>query len=169
MDHWTSPILLERAAYLRKLAEFSDGSASETLHEYPQYHTMLSFRSRDGLVEQHADFADVFYVLDGRGALITGGTIVGANDIGPGEVRGVSIEGGSRQELRPGDVANVPAGLPHQMIVPSDRGLTCFVIKIRENQGKELIQMFAVSSPGPEKKATFLLTLRGIQTVEEIL
>jgi mannose-6-phosphate isomerase-like protein (cupin superfamily) len=134
MDHWTPPILLERAAYLRKLAKFSDGSASETLHEYPQHHTMLSFRSRDGVVEQHADFADVFYVLDGRAALVTGGNIVGAHTIAPGEVRGASIDGGTRQELRAGDVAHVPAGLPHQMLVAADRALTCFVIKVRESK-----------------------------------
>jgi len=137
LDHWTPPILLERAAYLRKLAKLSDGSASETLHEYPQHHTMLSFRNRDGVVEQHAEFADLFYVLDGRAVLVTGGEIVGARIIAPGEVRGASIDGGLRQELRVGDMAHVPAGLPHQMLLSGDRTLTCFVIKIKEKSLSE--------------------------------
>jgi mannose-6-phosphate isomerase-like protein (cupin superfamily) len=132
LDHWSPAILLERAAYLRKLAKHSDGSASETLKEYPRHLTMLSFRSRDGVVELHENFADLFYVLDGRATLLTGGTITGAETIGPGEIRGVSIKGGTRQELRAGDVAHVPAGLPHQMLVPSDKTFTSFLMKIQE-------------------------------------
>ena len=33
-DHWPAPVLLERAAYLRKLAQHGDGQASETLKQY---------------------------------------------------------------------------------------------------------------------------------------
>jgi quercetin dioxygenase-like cupin family protein len=131
-DHWSPAILLERGAYLRKMAKHGDGSASETLKEYPQHFTMLSFRSRDGVVELHENFADLFVVLDGRATLLTGGTITGAETIGPGEIRGVSIAGGQKQELRAGDVAHVPAGLPHQMLVASDKTFTSFVMKIKE-------------------------------------
>jgi len=52
-DHWPLAILLERAAYLRKLAKHGDGQASETLKEYPQHATMLSFRGRNGIAELH--------------------------------------------------------------------------------------------------------------------
>jgi mannose-6-phosphate isomerase-like protein (cupin superfamily) len=132
-DHWPAPILLERAAYLRKLAMHGDGQASETLKEYPQHAAMLSFRARDGVAELHEKFADLFYVLDGRATLVTGGTVVGAQAIGPGEIRGTSIEGGIRQELRAGDVAHVPAGVPHQMLVPGDKTFATFVVKIEQN------------------------------------
>ncbi len=133
LDHWSSAILLERAAYLRKLAKQGDGSASETLKEYPRHCTMLLFRGRDGAAELHQNFADLFYVLEGRATLVTGGTVTGAETIGPGELRGVSIEGGARQELRPGDVAHVPAGLPHQMLVAGDETVACFVVKVQED------------------------------------
>jgi mannose-6-phosphate isomerase-like protein (cupin superfamily) len=132
-DHWSAAILLERADYLRKLAKHSDGSASETLKEYPQHSTMLSFRSRDGVAELHEHFADVFYVLDGHATLLSGGSLLGAETISPGEMRGGSIEGGTRQELRAGDVAHVPAGVPHRMLVPGEQTLTCFVVKIQAN------------------------------------
>ncbi len=132
-DHWSPAVLLERAAYLRKLAKQGNGEASETLKEYPQHCTMLSFRSRDGAAELHENFADIFVVLDGRAALVTGGTVVGAETIRPGEIRGEQIEGGTRQELRAGDVAHVPAGLPHQMLVAGDKTITCLVVKIQEN------------------------------------
>jgi mannose-6-phosphate isomerase-like protein (cupin superfamily) len=132
LDHWSPAILLERAAYLSKLARHSDGSASETLKEYPRHFTMLSFRSRDGQAELHENFADLFYILDGRATLVTGGSLAGAVTIGPGELLGVSIEGGVRQELRTGDVAHVPAGVPHQFLVPGGKTVTSFVVKIQE-------------------------------------
>lgn len=132
LDHWSHAVLMERAGYLRKLAKHGDGSASETLKEYPQHFTMISFRGRDGVVELHEEFADLFVVLDGHATLVTGGTIEGAETIGPGEIRGVSIEGGARKELRAGDVAHVPAGLPHQMLISGDQTFTSFVMKIRE-------------------------------------
>jgi mannose-6-phosphate isomerase-like protein (cupin superfamily) len=131
-DHWTSAVLLERAAYLHKLARQGDGSASETLKEYPRHCAMLSFRSRDGEAEVHENFADVFYVLDGRATLVTGGTVAGARLTKPGETRGTSIEGGARQELRAGDVAHVPAGLSHQMLVAGEHTVTCLVMKVQE-------------------------------------
>ena len=133
-DHYTPAILLERAAYLRKLAKHGDGSASETLKEYPQHFTMLSFRSRDGEAEVHENHADLFYVLEGRATLVTGGAVAGAHNVGPGETRGASIDGGTPQELRAGDVAHVPAGVPHQMLVPGDKTITCFVMKVREKE-----------------------------------
>ena len=132
LDHWASPILLERAAYLRKLAKFGDGQASETLKAYEGHATMLSFRERDGDAELHERFADLFFVLSGKATLVTGGTVVGAKAVGPGEVRGVSIEGGVRQELRAGDVAHVPAGVPHQMLVAGEKTFTSFVVKIEQ-------------------------------------
>jgi mannose-6-phosphate isomerase-like protein (cupin superfamily) len=132
-DHWSAAVLLERAAYLRKLAKLGDGSASETLKEYPQHCAMLLFRSRDGAAEVHENFADVFYVLDGRATLVTGGAVAGAARIGPGEMRGSSVEGGTRQELRTGDVAHVPAGVPHQMLVAGEKTVTCLVVKVQES------------------------------------
>lgn len=133
VDHWTRAILLERAAYLGKLARHGDGSASETLKEYPQHCAMLSFRARDGVAEVHENFADVFYVLDGFATLVTGGTVAGAASSGPGEIRGSSIVGGVRQQLRAGDVVHVPAGQPHQMLVAGEKTVTCLVLKVQEN------------------------------------
>lgn len=132
VDHWTPPLLLERAAYLRKLAKHGDGSASETLKEYPQHCAMLSFRSRSGEVEVHDRFADLFVVLAGAATLVTGGTVTGARIVGPGETRGDAIAGGTLQNLRPGDVAHVPAGTPHQMLLKGDETITSLVMKVQE-------------------------------------
>jgi len=132
VDHWSPPLLLERAVYLRKLAKHGDGSASETLKEYPQHFAMLSFRSRSGEVEVHERFADLFVVFAGAATLVTGGTVSGARIVAPGEMRGISIEGGTQQNLRPGDVAHVPAGTPHQMLLKGDATITSLVMKVQE-------------------------------------
>ena len=131
-DHWPQALLLERAAYLRKMAKLGNGAASETLRSYPQHAALLSFRSRNGEAEVHERFADHFYVLAGAATLALGGTVAGARNIAPGETRGDAIEGGQRQELRAGDMIHVPAGMPHQMLVAGDTSITCFVLKVQE-------------------------------------
>lgn len=132
VDHWAPHILLERAAYLRKMATVGNGSAGETLREYARHKAMLSFRSRSGEVEVHEKFADLFCVLAGTTTLVTGGTVTGARTIARGETRGDSIEGGTSQELKPGDIAHVPPGTPHQMLISGDKTVTYFVLKIQE-------------------------------------
>ncbi len=131
-DHWTQAVLLERVAYLRKLAKHGDGSASETLKEFPQHRAMLSFRSRSGEVEVHERFADLFVVLAGNATLATGGVVAGARTIALGETRGTAIEGGAHQALRAGDVTHVPAGTPHQMLLKGEETLACLVMKVQE-------------------------------------
>jgi mannose-6-phosphate isomerase-like protein (cupin superfamily) len=131
VDHWTPAVLKERAVYLRKIAENSNGAGVEKLAEYAQHYTMLLYRNRDGEAEVHENFADLFYVIDGSATLVTGGKVVGARTTGPGEIRGDSIEGGTRQVLKPGDLAHVPVGVPHQMLVGGHTA-TCFVMKIEQ-------------------------------------
>jgi mannose-6-phosphate isomerase-like protein (cupin superfamily) len=132
VDHWSHAVLLERAAYLRKMAKHGDGSASETLKEYPQHFAMLSFRSRSGEVEVHDRFADLFCVLSGSATLVTGGVVEGARAIATGETRGRSIAGGMSQKLRAGDIAHIPAGMPHQMLLSGDETITSLVMKVQE-------------------------------------
>jgi mannose-6-phosphate isomerase-like protein (cupin superfamily) len=132
VDHWTPAVLLERAAYLRKLARHGDGCASETLKEFPQHTAMLSFRSRSGEAEAHEKFADLFVVLAGSATLVTGGVVTAARTIAPGETRGAGIEGGIGQSLRVGDVAHVPAATPHQFLLNGEQTITCLVMKVQE-------------------------------------
>ncbi len=132
VDHWAPAVLLERAAYLRKMAKLGDGSASEMLKEYPQHCAMLSFRNRSGEAEVHERFADLFCVLAGTATLVTGGVVKGARLVEAGETRGIAIEGGARQTLRAGDLAHVPSGTPHQMILAGENTITCLVMKVQE-------------------------------------
>jgi len=133
-DHWSHAALLQRAQHLRQLAAQGDGSASETLEKYPHHYTMLAFRNRNGGGERHENFADLFVIVDGRVTLLTGGDVVDAKSIAPGEVRGASVKGGSPQELKTGDVVHIPAGVAHQMLVREGESVTYFVVKIEESR-----------------------------------
>jgi mannose-6-phosphate isomerase-like protein (cupin superfamily) len=133
-DHWSAPELLKRAEVLKQEAEKGEGSASTMLEKYPHHYTMLAFRSRSGGAELHRDFADMFVILAGHTTLITGGTIEGAHATGEGETRGAGIVGGTRQELKAGDVVHIPAGLNHQMLVAEGETVTYFVTKVEESR-----------------------------------
>lgn len=130
-DHWLKADLLEKAKHLHELAA-EKGNASEKLETYPHHYTMLAFRNRSGGGEVHEKWADVFYILDGRVTLVTGGEVVEPKSTGPGETLGASVKGGSRQELKAGDVVNIPASMPHQMILGAGDTVTYFVIKVEE-------------------------------------
>ena len=80
----------------------------------------------------YQDFAVLFFVLAGFATLVTGGTLTRARIVLPGVSRGDSIEAGNRQELKAGEIAHVPAGLPHQILVAGEKTVTCFVMKIQE-------------------------------------
>ena len=133
MDHWSRGELMERAKHLQELAA-QTGSASETLVNYPHHYTMLAFRNRDGGGEVHQNFADVFFIVDGKAALVTGGEVIEPKSAGPGETRGASVKGGSRQELKAGDVVHIPAGMPHQMLLAQGDTVTYYVVKVEETR-----------------------------------
>jgi len=113
VDHTTRPVLMERAAYLKQMARASEGSASEILKEYPRHNIQLSVRLRSGIAELHERFADIFFVLEGRATLVTGGTIVDAKPTGPGEIRGSMVVDGERQPQTSWAVSTTSCSLAH--------------------------------------------------------
>ncbi len=66
-----------------------------------------------GAAEVHATDTDIFYVLEGTGTFITGGTLDEPRNTGPNEIRGKSINGGDARQLKKGDVIVIPKGVPH--------------------------------------------------------
>lgn len=132
LDHWTPSQLLEKAQHLKQVAAQGDGSAGETLDKYPRHFTMLAFRSRSGGGELHQSYADLFYIVEGQATVVSGGQVEDPRTTAPGEIRGAGVEGGLRQEVKAGDVVHIPAGTPHQMLLPPGGTVTYFVVKIQE-------------------------------------
>lgn len=106
--------LISFASEMRKKSDNS-GATSDALERHLDASTILAVRIRSGRAELHTTSADEFFVIDGHATLVTGGTVV--NPRGNGEVRGDSIEGGVREELKYGDVVHIPANTPHQLLL----------------------------------------------------
>jgi len=77
-------------------------------------HTVsANHRDKAGEVEVHDKETDVFYVTEGEATLVTGGTMIGGRDTGPGQHRGTDVKGGETRHIMVGDVVVIPAGTPH--------------------------------------------------------
>jgi mannose-6-phosphate isomerase-like protein (cupin superfamily) len=106
-------------------------SASEQLAKYGNHLIMVAHRKGDGEVEIHDNMTDYFFAKTGEATLVVGGKVTGGKSAGPGELRGGTIEGGQRQRLRPGDIAHIPAGMPHQLLIAKGGKFTYVVIKVQ--------------------------------------
>ena len=63
----------------------------------------------------HADRAELFYVINGSGTMLTGGTITDGKAAGV-NTQGTTISGGTRIDFKTGDFIMVPSGVPHQFV-----------------------------------------------------
>jgi mannose-6-phosphate isomerase-like protein (cupin superfamily) len=114
-----------------KLAQKQSPFASENLARYGNHYTMLAERGQTGSSELHEHESDVFVVQRGEATIVTGGKIVNPHAEKPGEIRGTSIEGGERHHLAVGDIINLPAGTPHQLLLAKGKPFVYFVIKVK--------------------------------------
>jgi glc operon protein GlcG len=107
------PSAHDDVAYLKSpqvMAAFAKGMP---LIETADYKIHASRRTEAGQAEVHTRDTDIIYVLEGSVTFVTGGTVIDPKTIGPDEIRGARIEGGSARALNTGDVMVVPAGVPH--------------------------------------------------------
>jgi mannose-6-phosphate isomerase-like protein (cupin superfamily) len=108
------------------------GSSGATLGDYKCHSLKLSVRTTSGGAEIHAHFDDVMVVTQGNATLITGGTVVDPKTGSDGETKGASIKDGVTQGISTGDIVHVPAGTPHQLLIPQGTTFSAFVVKVRE-------------------------------------
>ena len=132
VDHLTQRQLIDKAMELNAKALGSDGAASAKLDDYSNHFTMISLRHKDGGAEIHEEFADFFLVVRGHATLLTGGTVLNGKTVSPGEIRGTSLQDGTRTALGQGDIVHIPATLSHQLLVPQGGTFIYFVIKVKE-------------------------------------
>ena len=74
---------------------------------------ILANRRGSGEVEVHDKTNHIFIIVEGETTFVTGGTLVGAKNTAPGQIRATSMEGGQTHQLRKGDVITIPAKTPH--------------------------------------------------------
>lgn len=92
--------------------------------------TMLAaHRTADGQVEVHTKLNDEFVVRSGHATVLVGGKVEGNKETAPGEWRGGTVTGAHAYTLGPGDVLWIPAGAPHQTLVPKGTSFSYFAFK----------------------------------------
>jgi mannose-6-phosphate isomerase-like protein (cupin superfamily) len=92
-----------------------------------QYNVAVGILHRSGKATQnaisHSAITEVYYVIDGAGTFVTGGTMINASPadptgntvkvlVGP-SMNGAGITGGQSRRIGPGDVIVVPPGVAH--------------------------------------------------------
>jgi quercetin dioxygenase-like cupin family protein len=74
---------------------------------------ILANRRGTGEVEVHDKTNHIFIIVEGEATFVTGGTLVGAKNTAPGQIRATSLNGGQTHQLKKGDVITIPAKTPH--------------------------------------------------------
>jgi mannose-6-phosphate isomerase-like protein (cupin superfamily) len=77
------------------------------------YSANLEYRGAVGPAAVHEKEAEMFYVIDGSGTLVTGGKLVGETRTNPDNLSGTAIDGGNTQNVGKGDFFIVPEKTPH--------------------------------------------------------
>jgi mannose-6-phosphate isomerase-like protein (cupin superfamily) len=91
------------------------------------YNVAVGILHRSGKAKQtaiaHSDITEIYYVINGAGTFVTGGTMNGAAAVDPAgtvvkvlvgpSTTGLAIGGGQSRRIGPGDVIIVPPGVAH--------------------------------------------------------
>jgi mannose-6-phosphate isomerase-like protein (cupin superfamily) len=90
----------------------------EQILQFAPYTATLEFRATGGPAAVHDKVAEMMYVIEGSGTILTGG-----------KLNGKTIEGGQSRKVAKGDFLVVPHGTPHQFTA-SDGNLVLMTIKM---------------------------------------
>src|SRR5262245_53598683 len=88
------------------------------------------YRAGDSGSEIHEKLADLIFVREGEGSIVVGGKLIGGQTIAPDEIRGDSLEGGTRYPVTAGDTIYIPANMPHQFFVEKGKHWVITIVKI---------------------------------------
>ncbi len=86
---------------------------TEPLLRLAPYGPNLEYRPAVGPAAVHETEAEMFYVIDGAGTLVTGGKLVGEVRANAANLTGTGIDGGVARKVGKGDVFIVPQNTPH--------------------------------------------------------
>lgn len=81
--------------------------------ELGSYDGHLEYRASVGAAAVHEKEAEVFYVIEGSGTLVTGGKLTNEKRMNATNLTGTAIEGGASRPVSKGDFILVPENTPH--------------------------------------------------------
>jgi len=106
--------------------------ASERAGTFGNHYALFLHREASGQAELHEHQADLMVIQSGNATIVVGGTIPKSRTTARGEIRGPSIEGGTRQKISAGDIIHVPSKTPHQILLDPGQQLNYFTLKVNE-------------------------------------
>ena len=127
-EYWSATQL---AALDKKLSSKVD--ATKSSHEdlvTERFNTVVVHREGSAGSEVHQHLADFDIIRHGEGAHGSRRQGRRRKGYGSGEVRGASIEGGTRQHVSAGDLLYIPANMPHQFLAEPGKNFDVMVLKV---------------------------------------
>jgi mannose-6-phosphate isomerase-like protein (cupin superfamily) len=116
----------ELAAIIAKQPK--DKNGNQTFIDLAPYNVNMEHRIVGQGAAVHEREAELFYVIDGSGTLVTGGKLVEEKRTNEANLSGTSIQGGTSKKISKGDWILVPEGVPHQF--PTVEGLTLMSVHL---------------------------------------
>src|SRR5205823_1835927 len=128
----TAPAEVVRAQRLKQLGDSLTPGASKTaqLGKGMNFTYAITHRDTSGGLERHDAWTDILVIESGSATILSGGAMEGATESSPGEWRGGTARGATRQAIHAGDVITTPAGTPHQMVLAKGEKITYIAFKV---------------------------------------
>jgi len=123
----------QQVAEIQKMLAQKTGNVNEDIVAAAGEQTRVAIfrdaKRENDLNEIHDNSDDIYYVLQGEATLMLGGTLVGANEVSPGEWRAKEAVGGEKVVIRKGDLIFIPRGTRHQRTV-AGKAFEMILIKV---------------------------------------
>jgi mannose-6-phosphate isomerase-like protein (cupin superfamily) len=101
-----------------------DRNGNATFIRLAPYNVNMEHRIMGQAASVHETEAELFFVVEGTGTLVTGGKLKEEKRTNAENLSGSAIEGGVSKKVSKGDWIMVPAGVPHQFPSVDAGGLT---------------------------------------------
>jgi len=112
-----------------------DRNGNATFIRLAPYNVNMEHRIMSQAASVHETEAELFYVVDGAGTLVTGGKLVEERRTNPENLTGTAIQGGVSKRVAKGDWILIPAGIPHQYPAVEASGLTLMSLHLPKKVG----------------------------------
>jgi len=112
-----------------------DKNGNGTFIRLAPYNVNMEHRIMSQAAALHETEAELFYVIDGAGTLVTGGKLIEEKRTNVENLSGTGIEGGVSKRVAKGDWILVPAGVPHQYPAVEKGGLTVMSLHLPKKVG----------------------------------
>ena len=109
----SSADVLALIANAKKIRQPEQPMVSQPIVQLAPYRANLEYRPVVGPASIHEKEAELFYVIEGAGTLVTGGKLANEKRTNADNLTGTAIEGGTPQAVAKGDFFIVPENTAH--------------------------------------------------------